>query len=124
MIPKSVFTLQRIVRKIKPTLHISHIARVHTSTRNSQFLVPNLSTRSPIAKRARLDAPKMASTSSVSATSAFEPSDFGDYKLLSSFDIKYAPIKVGKWRSEKTGLSVVVGSYEGRYFVVEREGHS
>jgi hypothetical protein len=43
----------------------------------------------------------------------FEHGDFGNYKQVSSFDIKYAPIKIGKWRSEKTGLSVVVGSYEG-----------
>lgn len=38
--------------------------------------------------------------------------DFGNYKQLSSFDIKYAPVNIGKWRSEKTGLSVVVGKYE------------
>lgn len=49
----------------------------------------------------------------MASTSAFEHGDFGNFKQLSSFDIKYAPVKIGKWRSEKTGLSVVVGSYEG-----------
>lgn len=39
------------------------------------------------------------------------PSDFGNFKLLQSFDIKYAPVKVSKWRSEKTGLTVVVGDH-------------
>ena len=39
--------------------------------------------------------------------------DYGSYKLLQSFPIKYAPVGVGKWKSEKTGLTVVVGSHEG-----------
>ena len=39
------------------------------------------------------------------------PQDFGNFKLLQSFPIKYAPVEVAKWRSEKTGLTVVVGSH-------------
>jgi hypothetical protein len=39
--------------------------------------------------------------------------DYGAYKLLQSFPIKYAPVGVGKWKSEKTGLTVVVGSHNG-----------
>lgn len=45
------------------------------------------------------------------ATQASSLSDFGHFKLLQSFDIKYAPVKVSKWRSEKTGLTVVVGDH-------------
>jgi hypothetical protein len=37
--------------------------------------------------------------------------DFGHYKLLASFDIKYAPVKIARWRSSRTGLTVVVGSH-------------
>lgn len=38
--------------------------------------------------------------------------DQGNFKLLKSFPIGYAPITVSKWRSEKTGLTVVVGSHQ------------
>jgi hypothetical protein len=43
------------------------------------------------------------------------PKDYGNFKLLQSFPIKYAPVNVAKWRSEKTGLMVVVGSHQGRF---------
>lgn len=77
-------------------------------------LSPILSTF-PVAKRARLtqQSPiRMASTSTIASAEGLEQRDYGDYKLLQSFDINYAPVKVGKWRSEKTGLSVVVGSHQ------------
>ena len=64
--------------------------------------------------------PKTTS-SSLSSTTLFShrtmtsqsapPADFGHFKLLQSFDIKYAPVKVSKWRSERTGLTVVVGEH-------------
>lgn len=38
--------------------------------------------------------------------------DQGNFKLLKSFPIGYAPITVSKWRSEKTGLTVVLGSHQ------------
>lgn len=43
-----------------------------------------------------------------------EPSEtgYGNFKLLQSFPISYAPVKVQKWRSEKTGLTVVLGSHD------------
>lgn len=37
--------------------------------------------------------------------------DYGHFKLLQSFSVKYAPITIQKWRSERTGLTVVVGSH-------------
>jgi len=40
-----------------------------------------------------------------------EGEDYDNFKLLKSFDIDYAPVKLAKWRSEKTGLTVVVGSH-------------
>ncbi|KAK8858824.1 hypothetical protein IAR55_003054 [Kwoniella newhampshirensis] len=53
------------------------------------------------------------------------PSDQGNFKLLQSFPIKYAPITVSKWRSEKTGLTVVLGSHQAPitngYFAVASE---
>ncbi|ORY30613.1 cytoplasm protein, partial [Naematelia encephala] len=36
---------------------------------------------------------------------------YGNFKLLNSFPVEYAPITVSKWRSQKTGLTVVVGSH-------------
>ncbi|WWD18715.1 hypothetical protein CI109_103169 [Kwoniella shandongensis] len=51
--------------------------------------------------------------------------DHGNFKLLKSFPIKYAPITVSKWRSEKTGLTVVLGSHQAPitngYFAVATE---
>ena len=46
--------------------------------------------------------------SSVSA----KPQDFGNFKLLQSFPVPYAPLTVSKWRSIKTGLTVVLGSHD------------
>jgi hypothetical protein len=39
--------------------------------------------------------------------------DYGNFELLTSFDLEYAPVKVSKWRSKRTGLSVVVGGHKG-----------
>ncbi|KAK4688517.1 presequence protease, partial [Tremellales sp. Uapishka_1] len=51
--------------------------------------------------------------------------DYGHFTLLSSFPIEYAPVTVSKWRSEKTGLTVVVASHDAPiingYFVVASE---
>lgn len=99
----------------------SNTARLVTSYSWSSSKIPpaNLCTGSPESKRPRLAADaRMASTSTSNgivdgAGSRFEHSDYGHFKLLQSFDVKYAPVRVGKWRSERTGLSVVVGSHEG-----------
>lgn len=40
--------------------------------------------------------------------------DYGNFKLLQSFDLKYAPVNVSKWRSEKTGLTVTLGNHAGK----------
>jgi hypothetical protein len=40
-----------------------------------------------------------------------KPQDYGNFKLLKSLDIDYAPVSLAKWKSEKTGLTVVVGSH-------------
>ncbi|OCF75418.1 cytoplasmic protein [Kwoniella mangroviensis CBS 8886] len=62
----------------------------------------------------------MASTHS--STSA---KDYGSFKLLQSFPIEYAPVTVSKWRSEKTGLTVVLGSHQAPvtngYFAIASE---
>jgi hypothetical protein len=44
---------------------------------------------------------------------AQEVKDFGNFELLTSFDLEYAPVKVSKWRSKRTGLTVVVGGHKG-----------
>jgi hypothetical protein len=49
---------------------------------------------------------------SMASVSAQKATDFGDFELLQSFPIKYAPVTVSKWRSKKTGLTVVVGSHD------------
>ena len=38
--------------------------------------------------------------------------DFGNYKLLQSFRVEYAPITISKWRSDKTGLSIVLAQHQ------------
>ncbi|WWC62849.1 uncharacterized protein I303_105447 [Kwoniella dejecticola CBS 10117] len=59
---------------------------------------------------------------SIDASSA---KDYGFFKLLQSFPIKYAPITISKWRSEKTGLTVVLGSHQAPitngYFAIASE---
>ncbi|WVO17244.1 hypothetical protein L204_104936 [Cryptococcus depauperatus] len=59
----------------------------------------------------------MASTS--------ETRDYGNFKLLKAFPIKHAPVSIAKWRSEKTGLTVVLGSHQAPitngYFVIASE---
>jgi hypothetical protein len=107
--------IHRGILRIPPTVsEIAYrplVASLKIAVRSASQLSPNLS-RSPEAKRARLDT--MSSAAETGAhNGSFQHGDFGDYKLLSSFEIKYAPVSVGKWRSTKTGLSVVVGSYEG-----------
>lgn len=37
--------------------------------------------------------------------------DYGNFKVLQSFDLPYAPVNVSKWRSDKTGLTVVLGHH-------------
>ncbi|WWC88419.1 uncharacterized protein L201_003330 [Kwoniella dendrophila CBS 6074] len=63
----------------------------------------------------------MASTDSTK----IDAKDYGSFKLLQSFPIKYAPITISKWRSEKTGLTVVLGSHQAPitngYFAIASE---
>jgi hypothetical protein len=66
---------------------------------------------SPAAKRARLD---MAAPTGPPGW-AEDAQTYGSFKLLQRFPVPYAPIGIAKWRSEKTGLSVVVGSHQGEY---------
>ncbi|WVR06565.1 hypothetical protein IAU60_003596 [Kwoniella sp. DSM 27419] len=64
----------------------------------------------------------MASTS---AQSDEKPRDYGNFKLLQSFPIEYAPIRLSKWRSDKTGLTVVLGNHQAPitngYFAIASE---
>jgi hypothetical protein len=71
-------------------------------------------TTTPIKRNLRaLDSPFIHNARRNMATAQDVPAqDFGSFKLLQSFPIKYAPVTVSKWRSEKTGLTVVVGSHE------------
>ncbi|BEI83257.1 hypothetical protein CcaverHIS002_0311250 [Cutaneotrichosporon cavernicola] len=58
------------------------------------------------------------------STSAYSR-DYGNFKLLQSLDLKYAPVTVSKWRSEKTGLTVTLGNHSSPitngYFVIASE---
>ncbi|TYJ56451.1 hypothetical protein B9479_002854 [Cryptococcus floricola] len=51
--------------------------------------------------------------------------DYGNFKLLKSFDVDFAPIQVSKWKSEKTGLTVVLGKHDAPitngYFAIASE---
>ena len=53
------------------------------------------------------------------------PGSYGSYKLLQSFPVKYAPVDVSKWRSEATGLTVVLARHStpitNGYFTVASE---
>lgn len=51
--------------------------------------------------------------------------DYGHFSLLKSVDIDYAPVKLSKWRSDRTGLTVVVGNHSSPvtngYFTIASE---
>lgn len=53
------------------------------------------------------------------------PVDFGHFEPLTAFNIKYAPIHLAKYRSKRTGLSVVVGNHKSPitngHFVIASE---
>ncbi|EIW67501.1 hypothetical protein TREMEDRAFT_33585 [Tremella mesenterica DSM 1558] len=54
-----------------------------------------------------------------------QPQDFGHYKLLETHHVNYAPLVVSKWRSQRTGLTVVVGQHKAPitngHFVIASE---
>ncbi|WVN87093.1 uncharacterized protein L203_102269 [Cryptococcus depauperatus CBS 7841] len=54
-----------------------------------------------------------------------ETRDYGNFKLLKTFFIKHTSISIAKWRSERTGLTVVLSSHQAPitngYFVVASE---
>jgi hypothetical protein len=37
--------------------------------------------------------------------------DYGSFKVLQSFELPHAPVTLSKWRSDKTGLTVVLGHH-------------
>lgn len=65
-----------------------------------------------------------AMVNTTSTSSSLEV-DYGHFNLLQTVDIEYAPVKVSKWRSGRTGLTVVVGSHSSPvtngYFTIASE---
>jgi hypothetical protein len=61
---------------------------------------------------------KMASESSKAV-------NYGHFEPLQSFNVKYAPVQVAKYRSKRTGLTVVIGNHKSPitngHFVVASE---
>ncbi len=55
--------------------------------------------------------PTQSSRNMATTTHSPQGADYGNFKLLQSFPVKYAPITLQRWRSEKTGLTVVLGSH-------------
>jgi len=55
--------------------------------------------------------PSLSTFSMVNASSSDMQAEYGHFKLLQSFPVTYAPVTIRKWRSERTGLTVVVGSH-------------
>lgn len=122
--------LQRHCHPFTPNLH-------RPSSTISDPTPKSPSASSPVAKRARLedvqdsvDNLKMAfgATTPIPAAAAAGPpgwaeeaKSYGSFKLLQSFPIQYAPIGVAKWKSEKTGLSVVVGNHECEFVALVRQ---
>jgi hypothetical protein len=53
------------------------------------------------------------------------PTDYGHFSLLQSFPVENAPVTLSKWRSNKTGLTVVVGNHSSPitngYFTIASE---
>jgi Zn-dependent M16 (insulinase) family peptidase len=51
--------------------------------------------------------------------------DYGHFSLLQSFPVENAPVTLSKWRSKRTGLTVVVGNHESPitngYFTIASE---
>lgn len=54
------------------------------------------------------------------SSSAQAPTDFGSFKLLQDFPVSYAPVRISKWRSDKTGLTVVLGHHDGEPIMTPR----
>ena len=59
------------------------------------------------------------------ATASSSKVDYGHFSLLKEFDMDYAPVKLSKWRSDRTGLTVVVGNHSSPvtngYFTIASE---
>lgn len=41
--------------------------------------------------------------------------EFGNYEVLTDFELAFAPVRVTKFRSKKTGLQVVLGHHKGLF---------
>ncbi len=118
------FSLQRATRisissrsfQIRPlNSNKPPFSSIHSSIRFSSSRRPtNVSPSLP------LPYPTLDQTSRTMATSSDQTNlpvqDYGNFKLLQSFPLEYAPVTVSKWRSEKTGLTVVLGSHSCELF--------
>ena len=62
---------------------------------------------------------------SYAMVNASTPTDYGHFSLLQSFPVENAPVTLSKWRSSKTGLTVVVGNHSSPitngYFTIASE---
>lgn len=62
---------------------------------------------------------------SYAMVNATNPTDYGHFSLLQSFPVENAPVTLSKWRSNKTGLTVVVGNHSSPitngYFTIASE---
>jgi len=51
--------------------------------------------------------------------------DYGHFSLLQSFPVENAPVTLSRWKSQRTGLTVVVGNHESPitngYFTIASE---
>lgn len=59
------------------------------------------------------------------SSTAGQKVDYGHFTQLQSFPIEYAPVTLSKWRSDRTGLTVVVGNHSSPvtngYFTIASE---
>ena len=52
-----------------------------------------------------------APTATPAAAAADAPADYGSFRLLQTVPLDYAPVRLSKWRSDKTGLTVTLGKH-------------
>lgn len=110
-----------MLRSLKPSrLGISSSTLVTAQLRSN-----HLNTRRPSAFTFSSSSRLSAMVNSTSTSSSAKTEDYGHFSLLQSVDVEYAPVKVSKWRSERTGLTVVVGNHSSPvtngYFTIASE---
>lgn len=110
-----------MLRSLKP----SRLGISSSTLATSHFRSNHLTLRRPSTFTFSSSSRQSAMVNTTSSSSSSAKVDYGHFNLLQSVDIEYAPVKISKWRSERTGLTVVVGNHSSPvtngYFTIASE---